>query len=127
MEAAARRDAGSVGCLTLEDLGLAAMAGVAPRHDREQGTGVWMLRVLDDLVSRADLDDPAEIHHGDAVCVARCSRQIVRDHQDAERAPRSVSSRLRTPARTDTSSIDTGSSATSSSGSSTRLAAIATR
>ena len=31
------------------------------------------------------------------------------------------------PARTETSSIDTGSSATSSLGSSTRLAAIATR
>ena len=43
-----------------------------------------MLRVLDDRGARPDLDDLAEIHHGDAVADALDDRDVVRDEQEGE-------------------------------------------
>ena len=62
----------------------------------------------------AFLDDAAEVHDRDAVGEVGGRREVVRDHQDREALALSASSSDRTPARTETSSIETGSSATSS-------------
>ena len=45
-----------------------------------------MLRIADDRLRRALLDDPAEVHDRDPVGEACGGREIVRDHQDPEAA-----------------------------------------
>ena len=49
------------------------------RHRREQRLRVRMGRALVDVVARADLDDLAEVHHGDPVGHVADDGQVVRD------------------------------------------------
>jgi hypothetical protein len=126
VEAAALRDVYGVRRFALEDLRPGAVARVAARDDREERLRVRVPRVGDDLGGGALLDDPAEVHDRDPVGEAGGGRQVVIISTPRPRW-RSRSSNASTPARTETSSIDTGSSATSSSGPSTIAAAIATR
>ena len=44
-----------------------------------------MARIREELIPRRDLDDPAEVHDGDALAEVADGGEIVRDHQDADR------------------------------------------
>ena len=98
------------------------------RRDRDERPGVGVLRAADDPLGRSDLHDPAEVHHRDPVGDDPRQRQVVGDEQVGQPAPRAGSSMSRrSSVRIDTSSIDTGSSATMISGSRTSAPAMTTR
>ncbi len=52
-----------------------ALARIGPRHRSEQPERVRHPRPVEDVVDRADLDEPARVHHGDAVGDARDRRR----------------------------------------------------
>ena len=79
MEPAACGNVRRIGRLAGEDL---LVQPVVLRHDREKCLGVRVLRRSEDLFSRADLDDPAEVHHRDAVGDVPCQAEIVSDDED---------------------------------------------
>ena len=81
VEPAAERDALRVGRLALEDL-LLHTAGLG--HDRQQRARVRMLRRLEDLFGRAELDDATEVHHRDAVGDVPREPEIVGDDEDRD-------------------------------------------
>ena len=81
VEPAATRDPGRVGHLALEHHGRELLD---LRHDREEGPGVGVLRRLEDLLGRAALHDPAEVHHGDPVGDVPRQAHVVGDHDDPE-------------------------------------------
>ncbi len=54
---------------------------IGERAGREQRDGVRMLRLAVDIVPRAELDDLAEIHDGDAVADVLDRAQVVRHEQ----------------------------------------------
>ena len=61
------------------------------RRDRgEQGAAVGVDRAREERVGLADLDDPAEIHHGDPVRDVPHDREIVRDEQIGQVAARAA-------------------------------------
>ena len=127
VEAAADRN-GDGSASPLQDLGPGTVrAGRASEPPKGAPSCTGAGGFVDDLLRGTLLDDPPQVHDCDPVREMGGGREIVRDHQDPEPLLSSPSSRCRTPARTETSSIDTGSSARRSLGSSTRLAAIATR
>src|SRR5580765_8802588 len=78
MKSAAARNPRRIRRFAGEDLWAFAVTRVSPRHHGEQGLRVWVLRVLDDLRGRADLDDPPEVHDCDSIRVARSRRKVVR-------------------------------------------------
>ena len=59
--------------------GLAA-PGVGHRDGREHRHGVGVARAVVEVVAVADLDDLAEVHHGDPVRDVAYDGQVVRDH-----------------------------------------------
>ena len=67
LKRASDRDLARVGCFPLEDDPPSSVVEVHRRHRRQQRLGVGMLRVLEDLLRGSDLDDPAQIHHRDAI------------------------------------------------------------
>ena len=81
VEPAAAGDPGRVGHLALEHDRLDPLD---LRHDRQQGPGVRVLRRLQDLLGRAALDDPAEVHHRDPVGDVPGQPEVVGDDDDAE-------------------------------------------
>ncbi len=58
----------------------ASMRGIA----LEQGLGIGVLGVAEDLLGRAELDDPAEIHHRDPMTDVTDHAQIVADEHHGE-------------------------------------------
>ena len=97
-------------------------------HRRQQRLGIGMMRSGEHLLGRADLHQPAEIEHGDAVRQIAHHAEIVGDEDVADllRVCRSTS-RLRMAAWTETSSAEVGSSQTTMRGSPAKARAIATR
>ena len=79
VEAAAGRDARRVGRLAGEDLRLHLRR---LRDDREQRARVGMARVAEQLLGRALLDDPAEVHDRDPVGDVPGQPEVVRDDED---------------------------------------------
>src|SRR5947209_15534613 len=82
-EAAARgrvRWAGDV-ALEHDPLPLAALGRVVDRHGRQERLRVGVRRPLVDVLAGADLDDLAEIHHGDAVRYVADDGEVVRDEE----------------------------------------------
>ena len=80
---------------------------------------------VEDLLGRAELDDPAEVHHRDAVGDVPGQTEVVGDDEDRDPGLATrPSSSFRISPRTDASRLETGSSATSSRGSSTIAPAI---
>ena len=57
---------------------------VGQRDGGEQRLGVGCMGVLVQLLAAADLDDLAQVHHGDAVTDVADYRQVVRDEQVVE-------------------------------------------
>ena len=55
-------------------------------NHRQQRLGVRMLRGGEDLLGGADLDDPSEVHHGDAVGDVPRQAEVVRDDEDRHAA-----------------------------------------
>ena len=55
-------------------------------HDRQQRLRVRVLRVGEHLLGAAELDDPAEVHHGDAVGDVPRQAEVVGDGDDREPA-----------------------------------------
>ena len=53
------------------------------RDAAQQSLGIGVLRIVDDLIHGAALDDPAGIHDGDAVAELGSKRQVVGDQDDA--------------------------------------------
>ena len=118
-----------VGHVAADRQRLARLVDIGHRHGRDQRPGVGMQRPAHDLLGRPVLDDAAEIHHQGALADVTHQREVVGDvdggQAHASRAPRA--SALRMPARTLTSSIETGSSATRKRGPSTSARASTTR
>ncbi len=93
-------------------------ARVGHRHRGEQRLRVRVQRRRVERVARGDLDDPAEVHHRDAVADMAHDREVVRDEEVRQtQALPAGPYRLTICAWIDTSSADTGSSQTISSGS----------
>ena len=92
--------------------------GVGDRHRGEQRLGVGVLRARVHDLGLALFDDPAEVHHRDAVAHVADDREVVRDEEvrDAELALQRRRIRLITWAWVDTSSELTGSSHTTRPG-----------
>ena len=57
--------------------------GLQPRLAGQQGAGVGILRVLEDLAGGAGLEELSGVHHGDPVAVLASDVEVVRDEQDA--------------------------------------------
>ena len=97
-------------------------------HGREQRLGVRVVRPGEDGLGGAELHQPAEVEHGDAVGQVAHDAEVVRDEEVRDALARcSSTSRLRIAACTDTSSAEVGSSQTTTSGSPANARAIATR
>jgi hypothetical protein len=60
------------------------VAGIARRDRGNESLGVRMLRVSHDCVGRALLDDPSEVHDGNAISEVGSGRKVVGDHEDRE-------------------------------------------
>ena len=58
--------------------------GHEPRHGAQQALRVRMPRVREQLVRRRRLDDPAEVHDGDAVADVPHDRHVVRDQEQRQ-------------------------------------------
>ena len=58
--------------------------GEGARHGIEEHLGVGMLRVGDEPLGGPDLDDLAEVHHGDRVAEVADNRHVVADEQHRE-------------------------------------------
>ena len=83
MKPASRRRIHRAGHFADDD---AAWAGgfdcrVGDWHRRQQGLGVGVQGVYVDRVAGGDFDNPAEVHHGDAVADVADHRQVVGDEQ----------------------------------------------
>ena len=64
---------------------------VDARDRAEQAPGVRVLRVVEDLVDRALLDDPPRVHHGDAVGDVGHDAEVVRhEHRCPRRSARAA-------------------------------------
>ena len=102
---------------------------VDPRDRAEQAPRVGVLRVVEELVERALLDDPAGVHDDDAVGDVGDDAEVVGDEDDPVPASRSRSARSssRICAWIVTSSAVVGSSAISSFGEHDSAIAIITR
>ena len=79
----------------LAGLGISPLEADAPRrlavdarHRRQQRLGVRVVRTVEDLVGRADLLDPPEVHHDDAVGEVAHDAEVVADEQVARRLRR---------------------------------------
>ncbi len=70
----------------MQDDPFAVLTGrrVGHRDGRQQRLGVGVRRVVVDLLVRADLDDPAEVHDADPVGDVPDDGQVVRDEQEAQ-------------------------------------------
>ncbi len=97
--------------------------------DFDQQLRIGMRGRVGDLLARALLDQMAGIEHGGFLGEVAGRRDVVRDVERARdcRSCLRSSSRLRMPRRTDTSSIEVGSSASSTSGCTESARAMATR
>ena len=127
VEDAARRRVRGARDLALEPDPLAPHA-VDRRHGREQRLGVRVVRPVEDRLGRAQLHQPAEVEHGDAVGQVADDAEVVRDEDVGDLRSRWRSaSRFRIAACTETSSADVGSSQTTRRGSPANARAIATR
>src|SRR5215472_8100282 len=60
---------------------LAARSRIGYRHRREQCLRVRVQRIAEEFVFRGELDNAAEIHHGDTIADVLDDRQIVRDEK----------------------------------------------
>ena len=58
-------------------------AAIHAWHRRQQGLGVGMVRAVEHVVGVADLHDPTEVHHGDAVGEVSDHTEVVADEQVA--------------------------------------------
>ena len=98
-------------------------------HGVEEDLGERVLGRGEHVVGAADLDDLAEVHHGDDVADVAHDGDVVADEQHRQCRARRATSRttLRIDPCTDTSSDDVISSAISSRGSAARARAIETR
>ena len=110
----------------------AGLLDAAQHRDRgQQALGVRMHGVLDDRVGAAVLDHRAAVDDVQLAAVADVAGggHVVGDeqHRHAEPDPRRSRSSCRMPSRSETSIIDTASSATRTSGSTVRARAITTR
>src|SRR2546423_2577859 len=56
--------------------------GVQTRDRLEQRPGVWMLRVLEDLLDRSLFDDPSRVHHDHPLAEAGDHAHVMRDQDD---------------------------------------------
>ena len=70
-----------IGGLTLQHL---RRHSLHLRHHREQRAGVRVPGVVEQLLGRALLDDPAEVHHGDPVGDVPGEAEIVRDDENRD-------------------------------------------
>src|SRR2546426_761494 len=70
--------------LALQDDALPPAVRVRDRHDRHKGLRVRVPRILDELSSRAFLDDLPQVHDPDAVREDPCEREVVGDEQVCE-------------------------------------------
>lgn len=72
------------GNFTSRYLFLTSLIGIRYGHRIQQGSGVGMMRIAEQLVPRAHFDDPAEIHNGDPVAeiLRRC--QVMSDKEIGE-------------------------------------------
>ena len=106
----------------------AARRARGPARRDEQQLRIRVLGLVGDVPRRAGLDHLARVHHHDRVGQVAGGRDVVGDVEDREpsRSRRSLS-RLSRPSRIDTSSIETGSSASRTCGSTASARAMATR
>ena len=86
VEAAADRRVGRRRHVAGEDdpLALVAADGVGHRHRRQQRLRVGVGGKVEHVVAGPDLDDLAEVHHGDAVAEVLDDGEVVGDEQDRE-------------------------------------------
>jgi hypothetical protein len=96
----------------------AAPGGVGPRARRAARLAYRGAGAAEDLLPRPAFDDPAQIHHAHPVAQVAHHRQVMRDEQKRQPSrSRRSRSRFMICACTETSTADTGSSATMKRGS----------
>jgi hypothetical protein len=84
VEVAPGRRADRARDVALQQDALALDLGVGDRHRGEQRLGVGVARVRVEVLRGRDLDDLAEVHHGDARADVLDDRQVVGDEQVRE-------------------------------------------
>src|SRR5215469_12593593 len=84
VEPAAGRYCGAIRDLPGQRGGLHVL-GDRAGHGGDQRPGVGMAGGADDLLGRAEFDDPAQVHHRDAIRVMSSGGQVVSDHHDSHR------------------------------------------
>lgn len=67
MEAASRRNQRRVWHLAPQWPARAAVSRIRRRHGGEEGSRVWVLGFMHDLLCGSLLDNPAEVHHSDPI------------------------------------------------------------
>ena len=83
MEAAAIRRIGRAGNFSGKPLRLAAIVGVQRRDRRQQGLGIGMAGLFEDLLGDAQLDEVAGIHDADPVADLAHQAEVVRGSRAA--------------------------------------------
>src|SRR6266567_2820653 len=81
MKAASRGNLDRAGHVTGQNKPFSLDGGIRHRNGREQRFGVRVQRIAEQLPGRCDLDDPAEIHHGDPMADVLDHGEIVRDKE----------------------------------------------
>ena len=119
MEVAAGRRIGGVRDLAGERHVAAGRVGIRDGHGPHQRGGVRMTRMPEDLLGGGELDELSHVHHRDSIADVLHHGKIVGHEEQGQVAGAVWSSRRRfsTCACTETSSADTGSSATTRRGS----------
>ena len=82
--AGARRVGGTRNVATEHPALLPVAGGIRLRHRRQQRPRVWVTGKAVQIVARADLDDLAEVHDGDAIAHVPDDRQVVGDQHDRQ-------------------------------------------
>ncbi len=81
MEMATARTINRAGYVTLEDVTGTLAAGIGDRDGREQAFRIRVLRIREQLRAFRRLDNPTQIHDGDAIADVFDHREIVGDEQ----------------------------------------------
>src|SRR5258706_15434089 len=87
MEMTAGWRVGRIRHFALEDDELGAKARIGLRNRGKKRLGVRMLRGREELLSRRDLHDPADVHHGDALADVLHDAQVRGDEKTSEPQP----------------------------------------
>ena len=84
MEVTAGRRIRRAGDFAFEDEALFADLGIGDGHGLEEGRGVWVLGIAEQLLSIGQLDHLADVHDGDAVGDVPDDAEVVCDEEVCE-------------------------------------------